>query len=416
MFVELANSIIRDNKGNINEGAITTQETTEQVINVIKEIINGLSEKIEKFNQHTPLYQGQVDIIVNDINQQIKEKLKGKPVPIKFEVLDPRNLGNYDVKDKFININAIHFLTSQVAKNQQDVPAEEQRLYKLKDINTIDFEGLDTLISHELIHQQQDERSGGKDVKHSKSYINLIKKYDTNKNNFLDSDEIKNVSDEDLRAYTVNQRKEDTKQFEEILKRKEELAPDISDSMFLKRVKYLNTQAELNTWAKDTVQKFIKQTYDYFYNQAKQNNMVYNISADQMRNAVLAPFLNAAETNVFKNQPQQESYQVDPNQQPQQQAQQPQQQVQQAQQPQQQPQQSQNNQQLRNRLQQSRAAKAQQQNTAPITQDIKNYQTNRLLSLFPEYKFLTSQNKQKWWNYAYQILNKMKFKPFVTGQ
>lgn len=289
MFDNLANSFIGNN---INEAAITTQETTEQITGVIKQIINDLSEIIAKFNQQAPLYVEQVNYYINNINEQIKEELKGKPVPIVFKMLKPNVLGSYNFKQKFIQLNASFYLLEQINEFQKDVPLNEQRLFKLKDINSIDFEGIDETIGHELIHQQQDERSGGKLFnKRNKSYEKLLKKYDTNKNNKLDKDEIDNISQEDQ-----------NQQFVEILNKKNKIAPKMSDDKFLERVKYLNTEAELNTWAKDTVQKYVKQTYDDMYQLAKQNNTAENYSAEQMKSKILAPFINAAETNVFSNQ------------------------------------------------------------------------------------------------------------------
>lgn len=418
MFIELANSIIKKNGVNINEAAITTQDIAEPIFNTIKKIIFSLSDKIASFNQNAPLYPRQVDIIINDINEQIKQSSLNSPVPIEFTKEERDNLGAYNRSTKKIKLNANNYLVDYVNELQQGIPEDEQRIYKLKDPQSIDFDNMYETIEHELIHQQQDVKSGGKlfNIK-DKSYDFLKNKYDTNKNNKLDDDEIKNIAQNDYDAYKSVKYKEDNKNWGELLKKREEIAPGLDRNTFLNKVKYYNNPAEINTFAKDTVNSFVKQTYNAYINYFRQNNIPANLSAEQMKTIVLAPFLNASETNVFQNQAQQESTQVDQNQQqviePQQQTQQPQQQPQQ---------QSQKNQELRNKLQQNKNAKQQQQQQTgiasffskfKITQDMKQKETKNLLSLYPGYKFLTSANKQKWWNYAYQLLNSMKFTPIV---
>jgi len=428
MFINLANSIIRKNIGNINEGAITTQDTSEPITNAIKEIINGLTKKIERFNQQAPLFQGQVDIIIDDINNAIEQKFGNKPVPIAFAKLKPTTYGVYRIKQKVINLNYNVFLVDKIKEAQEGTPEEEQRLYKIKDVNNIDFDQLDETLSHELIHQQQDERSGGKYFNdQSKSLAKLYKKYDINKDGELDNDEYNKISDTSLKTFTKNNSKEYQQKFGEILDNKKirekyenelknqmtpeqfkVLTPEQIKDKFTKRVEYLNGKVELNTWAKDTVQKYVSLYYKMFLNKK------IPVSVEEIRDTVLAPFMNAADTNVFKTQPQQESVQPDTYQQPVQntQQQQPVQNTQQ-QQPVQQQQPSQKNQELRNKLQQNKKV---QQQSFTIPQGTKERSTKLLLDMFPEYYLLTSPNKQKWWTYTYQILNKTKFKPIGTDQ
>jgi len=420
MFINLANSIIRKNIGNINEGAITTQDTSEPITNAIKEIINGLTKKIERFNQQAPLFQGQVDIIIDDINNAIEQKFGNKPVPIAFAKLKPTTYGVYRIKQKVINLNYNVFLVDKIKEAQEGTPEEEQRLYKIKDVNNINFYDLDSTLSHELIHQQQDERSGGKYFNNqNKSLATFYKKYDTNKDGEFDADERNKISDTGAKTFTKNFNKENQQKFGEILDNKKirekfenqyknQMTPEQIKDYFTKRVEYLNNKVELNTWAKDTVQKYVTNYYKMLLNKKTP------FSADYIRNMVLAPFMNAADTNVFKTQPQQESVQPDTYQQPVQntQQQQPVQNTQQ-QQPVQQQQPSQKNQELRNKLQQNKKV---QQQSFTIPQEMKDWSTKSLLDMFPEYYLLTSPNKQKWWTYTYQILNKTKFKPIGTDQ
>ena len=192
LIVECINEVM------FNEAAISSQDIADKAFELIKKTIFGLSNKIKKFNEKVPLVDQQVQIIVNDINKEIVEKLvntKVIPCPIEFVKREHGNLGSYSTSTKKIELNWEHYLVKSV-----------QGGYELLDPKDINFDDIHETIEHELIHQQQDEKSKGKAFDKNKTYFNdvdrgwnyLVKKYDSNKNGQLDGDELRKVTGEIL--------------------------------------------------------------------------------------------------------------------------------------------------------------------------------------------------------------------------
>lgn len=353
----------------MNEAAISSQETAEKAFEEIKNIIESLSEKIKKFNKNVPLQDDQVELIVNDINSQITKKLvdtKLVPCPIEFAKKNKGNLGSYNSSLKKIQLNWFHYLVKQV-----------QGGYELLDVKDINFDDIYETIEHELIHQQQDERSKGKAFEKNKNwntdrgYDYLLKKYDSNKNGKLDSDEIQNVTGDDFDLWQKMKQKDLVSRYGDIVLKKQEIDPNASEEEFLKSIKYYNHPEELNTFAKDTVNKYVNSALYDIMNQIKSGglpNMQY--SPELVKRIILSPFVDKSSTDVFKEQ------------------------------------QTTQNQNLRDKLLQNRQKKDQ----VTVNQGFKDYLKQKLMSLHPGYKFLNTKNKQKWWNYVYQSLLNMKFK------
>jgi len=368
LIVECINEVM------FNEAAISSQDIADKAFELIKKTIFGLSNKIKKFNEKVPLVDQQVQIIVNDINKEIVEKLvntKVIPCPIEFVKREHGNLGSYSTSTKKIELNWEHYLDKSV-----------QGGYELLDPKDINFDDIHETIEHELIHQQQDEKSKGKAFDKNKTYFNdvdrgwnyLVKKYDSNKNGQLDGDELRKVTGDDFDLWQKIKQKDLVSKYGDVVLKKQELAPNASDEEFIKYVKYYNHPEELNTFAKDTVNKYVKLALNDMMNQIKSGELPnIQYSSELVKRFMLSPFVDKSNTNVFKEQ-QQASVQ-NPN--------------------------------LRDKLLQNR----QKANQITVNQGYRDYLKRKLISLHPGYNFLNSKNKQKWWSYVYQLLLSMKFNP-----
>lgn len=359
----------------VNEAAISSQEVAEKAFDFIKKTILGLSDKIKTFNRNVPLVDEQIAIIANDINEEIVEKLvktKVIPCPIEFIKRGEGSLGAYSRATKKIELNSHHYLTKKV-----------QDGYELLDPKNIDFDDMYDTIEHELIHQQQDERSKGKafDKKGGgdRGWNYLLKKYDVNKDGKLDDAEIQKISAEDFVMWKKINEKDLVARYGDVVNQKQNVAPGLDDKQYISKVKYYNDPLELNTFAKDAANRYVKMSLTNINNWIK-TGVLPNIeySADNVKNLVLSPFVSASTTQVFKEQ------QAQPQQQPQ-------------------------NQNLRNQLMQARSKTVASKFT--VDQSVKDSMKQLLMTLHDGYKFLNTQNRQKWWNYVYQSLLGMKFNP-----
>ena len=136
------------NEVRIEEGAIDSKEVTDKIFDGIKSIIKVYSKEYKG----APISDEQLMVIVKDINDDIQNKLVDtgiSPCPIKFSKDDSDDKGNYHLVLKNITLNSYEYLAKKTFGGG----------YELIEYKDIKFDKIYNTIEHELIHQQQDDRS-----------------------------------------------------------------------------------------------------------------------------------------------------------------------------------------------------------------------------------------------------------------
>lgn len=309
---------ISEVNGEVNEGAISVQDTTNRVMVVMKDILKNLSKQIRVMNQKVPLSGEEVGKYVRGINDSIESKIvvtKIVPCNIEFAVMKEETVGGYSPKNKEIYLNVFYYLIKKHIGGSG---------YVLTEYKDIKFNDMAHTIEHELIHQQQDERSRGKIFGNKGVEKKLSSMYG------------------------------------DVINDKSEIAPEMSDDQFIEYVKYYNDPSELNTFAKNVVDKYVisalKDMRAFIRHGGLPSKNYY--SAEEVRSFVLSPLLHQSKTDIFKGVNEQYS-----------------------------------------------------QGTYNI-----NRFKQRLINLYDGYKYLSAISKKKWWIYVYQLLMNMKFDPLIMNK
>jgi hypothetical protein len=327
----------------MNEGAISMQNVTETIVWSIKEIIKGFSGTIRNLNYKKPLSEEQVLIIVDKINEVIKKTLvdsKISPCLIEFSKDDSDATGHYHLVLKNITLNSYEYLAKKIFGGG----------YELIEYKDIKFDKMYNTIEHELIHQQQDDRSKEKYII-DKFLGYIIRNYVKDKGKGLSFEDMVNIVKKDpklLDLYEKLRKKFRDKKYGDIRKK----LIDVNDDDFKKYVEYYNDPAELNTHAKNTVNTYVKirlKYMNYFIRHGGLTKKDY--TSEEVKNYVLSTILKS-KSDMFN-----------PN----------------------------------------------------VHNNSDNYQfKERMISYYKGYKFLTVENKKKWWRYAFQLLLGMKFEPIIV--
>ena len=285
------------NEVRIDEGAISMQEVSEKVFKWIKEIVRLYCIDYKGI----PLNEEEVGVYIDHINDDIKKQLvdtKISPCPIMFSKKKIDSAGVYDIEDKQITLNTYNFLLDDYITGG----------YMFKPFRNIKFDDMYNTIEHELIHQQQDERSKGKYLV-DRVFGNFIRKYI--KGDYVDIDGVFKIMMDDpklFKKYNDMAKKFANKNYSSIFDRKKEIDFSVSDAEFLKNVDYYNRPGELNAYAKNAVNMYVKNairnmkttiTYDRKYKNAYFSNRT-EFPSEEVRRYVL-PFLNGGYGRFDKN-------------------------------------------------------------------------------------------------------------------
>jgi hypothetical protein len=305
------------NNGGVNEAAISVQDETNKIMVVMRDILKGMSSRIRDMNQRAPVSGGEVVKYVREVNDTIKKRLVDtgiSPCGIEFGALNGTMVGGYNPKDKVVYLNVTYYLIE---------PHFGGSGYILINYKDIKFNNMSSTIEHELIHHQQNERSKGK---------------------------VFNSSNEKKKLSSI---------YGDIVNKKSEIAPNMSDDQFIENVKYYNDPTELNTFAKDVVNQYVVNVMKDMKSFIRHGGLPKrNYSADEVRSFVLSPLMRSKSDifNVTNEQIyNQSSYNI-------------------------------------NRFKQ------------------------RLIKSYDGYKYLSASSKKKWWTYVYQLLMNMKFDPLIVAK
>ena len=244
---------------NIEEGSINVKSEVVKVMSIVKEIIRGLYNKSYVkgglIGAGKVVKEDEFSNVLRYINYELKHRLKDSGVigcPILFVtwLRDGKTYGGYHPELKIIVLDAYKYLVRFDDKTKVDV---------YKNFSKILFDDMRRTIEHELIHQQQDVRSGGK---------------------FFNSNKGK-ISDDEVK---------------DILKKKYYVAPDMSDDEFIETIKYYNDVSELDTFANNVADEYIqykmKKVRDDILKDIKSGNIEpTNYSAEEVRKMVLGGIL-----------------------------------------------------------------------------------------------------------------------------
>ena len=322
----------------MDEGAISSEEMTKKVMVLMKDIIKeviGPNAGMELPSEEA--LQQDMDVL----NETIKSRILDKGIiscPIKFDKINDAR-GYYHKDAKEIVLSREYFLLNIAGFNK----------YRYKRIGEIKFSVMYNTIEHELIHQQQDEKSGGMFLK------NRIVKY-IGKRYLKMGDEvpIREISDviiknkRLLKIYYDMTVKFLEKEYSELVKNRDSIDPTVSEDQFLELVGYFNKPSELNTFAKEAVNKYIKNSLIYLKNDItfrfkKGEIESKKLSGEEVRRLIL-PFLYSGNSGNSKL-------------------------------------------------------------WSSSNVNIKK----KILSYSNGYKYLTVENKKKWWRYVFQLLMSIKF-------
>jgi hypothetical protein len=335
LIVECINEVV--NEVVIEEGAISMQEVAEKIFKYIKEIVRLYCIDYKGI----PLNEEKVWVCIDQINDDIKKQLvdtKISPCPIMFSKEKIDSAGVFDIEDKHITLNSYHFLLDDYIRGG----------YMFKPFRDIKFDDMYNTIEHELIHQQQDERSKGKYVV-DRVFGNFVRKYI--KGNNFDIDGVFKIMKDNpklFKKYNELNKKYLIQMYGSIFDRKKDIDDSMSDDEFFKKVVYYNTPAELNTFAKNVVSEYIKNAVIKMKGDITKGLLVKkDYMSDEVKMYIL-PFLKS---NLNKN------------------------------------------------------------NDLSTTSKFRF--KNKILSYYEGYKYLTVENKKKWWRYVFQLLMNYKFEPII---
>jgi hypothetical protein len=332
----------------MNEGAIDSKEVADKIFDGIKSIIKVYSKEYKG----EPISDEQLMVIVKDINDDIQSKLVDtgiSPCPIKFDKLE-RCIGKYDIDTKDIHLSLNYLIKV------------DSGIINFLDMRRMELNDMRNTIEHELIHQKQDEKSKGKLF--SNKIFNYIDRKYINKNGNSSIDDILFAFDKDSRLYDIYRKllaKILKKDYSEIIDRKKFIDPYVSDDKFIENMMYYNKRSELNTFAKEAVNMYIKNTLtnlktDITY-QYRRSDVVKKkeFTSAEVR-ALILPFVDFDTTKYNSDD--------------------------------------------MNFLNRTRVG---------------NYNfKKKILSYYDEgYDYLTKENKKKWWRYVFHLLLNYKFEPII---
>jgi hypothetical protein len=279
------------------------------------------------------------------LNETIKYRIVDRGIincPIKFDKID--SIGVYLKDKKEIILNRDHFLLNAVAGGG----------YRFKLIRDIKFDEMYNAIEHELIHQQQDERSRGIYLKGK--ILNYVAKKYLNMGDDVGIEKIINALAKNERVFKIYRDMTDKfldKEYSDLISNRDKIDPTVSEDMFLELVSYLNKPSELNTFAKEVVNKYIKNSIIYLksdmtfkYNRGEIESE--ELSGEEVRRLIL-PFLYSGKSGN---------------------------------------------------------SKLWSSSNVNIKKKILGYSNG--------YKYLTVKNKKIWWRYVFQLLINHKFEPIVV--
>ena len=327
------------NEVRIEEGAISSEEMAKKVMVLMKDIIKDvIGMNAGKVLPSEEALQHDMDIL----NEIIKIRIVDKGIiscPIRFDKID--SIGVYLKDKKEIVLSREYFLLKGFNK------------YRYKRIGEIKFDEMYNAIEHELIHQQQDERSRGIYLKGkilnyvAKKYLNMGDDVGIGK---IIDDLVKNK-----RVFKIYRDMTDKfleKEYSDLISNRDNIDPTVSEDQFLELVGYFNKPSELNTFAKEVVNKYIKNSLIYLksditfrYNRGEIESK--ELSGEEVRRLIL-PFLYSGKSNNSKL-------------------------------------------------------------WSSSNVNIKK----KILGYSEGYKYLTVDNKKKWWRYVFQLLMNYKFEPII---
>ena len=334
----------------IGEGAISTEEVAKRVFVKLKDIISMYGKELNGLR----FSESEVGEYVDQVNVYIKRLIvdtKVSPCVIRFGKIDA--YGIYHKERKDITLSQTHYLLNDFGGGE----------YGFRMLRDIKLDDMYNTIEHELIHQRQDELSKGKFLR-DRVYNNFVRKYI--KDDSIDIDGVYKVIQDNPKLeqkYLSMLNKYLRSKYGSIIDKKKLIDPDASDKKFRKDVGYYNNPSELNTYAKNAVNMYIKSAiknlktdiaYDSKSTRAKYSN-VTELSSEEVRRIIL-PFLRS-NTNLF-------NFDID-------------------------------------RLEYDGMYQ-------------KGIMINKLISYHHGYDYLTAENKKIWWRYVFQLLINHKFEPIVV--
>ena len=248
---------------NIQEGSINVRPAVVKVMDVLKKTIKGLySKKVIKGGN--VVEEEEFGKVLLYINHEIKHRLEDSGViecPILFVLYlkDSEYAGGYHPYKKIIVVDGYDFFTMFDTELGMDV---------YLDFGKIRFDNMSRIMEHELIHQQQDQRSKGKFFKNKKGMI---------------------TDDE----------------FIELVSKKRIIAPGMDDELFIDRLTYYNNVAELDTYANNVADMYIQYKVKEMrtminYRVKHDNEEVRNYSVEEVREYVLRGILKSNEGRFGK--------------------------------------------------------------------------------------------------------------------
>ena len=345
MIEECINEVV------IEEGAIDSKEVADKIFDGIKSIIKVYSKEYKG----EPISDEQLNVIVKDINDDIQSKLVDtgiSPCPIKFDKLEKRSLGNYDIDTKDIKLT-LEYLIHQ----------DDMGIIKFLDMRRMYLKDMRNTIEHELIHHMQDVKSKGRLF--SNKILNYIVRKYIGKSGNVSDDDIFLAFEKDRRLFDVYKKllaKMLKKDYSELIDRKKFIDPYVSDDKFIENVLYYNKRSELNTFAKEAVNMYIKNALfnlktDITYQYRRSDDVVKKkeFTSAEVRSLIL-PFVDFDTTKYNSD--------------------------------------------VTDFLNRARASKY-------------NFK-NKIISYYDDgYDYLTKENKKKWWRYVFQLLMNYKFEPII---
>ena len=278
----------------MDEGAISSEEMTKRVMVLMKEIIKeviGVNAGVELPSEE--VLQQDMDIL----NDTIKSRIVDSGViscPIKFDKVEGTARGLYRKDSREIVLNREYFLLNEVSGGK----------YRYKRIKNIKFDEMYNTIEHELIHQQQDERSKGIFLKGK--ILNYVAKKYLNMGDEVSIGEIIDVLVKNNRVFKIYSDmmvKFLEKEYSDLVMNRGSIDPSVSEDKFLELVSYYNKPSELNTFAKESVNKYIKNALTslksditFRYNRGEIESK--RLSGEEVRRIIL-PFLYSGGHNKF---------------------------------------------------------------------------------------------------------------------
>lgn len=239
----------------MNEGSINVRSEVVKVMDVLKKVMKGLySKKVIKGGNivNEEKFKTILDYINNEINHRLYDSgVIGCPIRFVIYLKDTDASGGYNPYTKIIVIDGYEFFTKDYRS--------ELGVEVYKNFGDIKFDDVSRIIEHELVHQQQDERSGGKFIRNRKE----------------------GVTDAEIKS---------------LLKNKNNIAPEMKKSEFIKYIKYFNDSVELDSHANNVADKYIqykvKKMKDDIKKGIKSGNIEpINYSAEEVREKILGGML-----------------------------------------------------------------------------------------------------------------------------